>query len=136
MIKPYTNLGRYIQSHRKLKDLTQEELAKGAKLSRTYISIIEAGNKRPAPEAMEKIANVLGLDKSEWQKNYFSINETPYPIDPTREKLPIDTLEPEDRLLYAYFDIIRERYNKKDGKGKADIRQGLELLIIEKEKKR
>ena len=52
------NMKRY----RKLKGMTQEELAEKAGTSTNYIGTIETGKKFPSPQMIEKIAQALELD--------------------------------------------------------------------------
>jgi putative transcriptional regulator len=49
----------------KSNNLTQEQLAKQAGISRTMITEIENGNANPSVEVAKKIAAVLGID---WTK--------------------------------------------------------------------
>lgn len=55
-------LGRRISEIRKIKDITQEELAEKANLTVSYISKIETGKKNPTIATIEKIAQALGVD--------------------------------------------------------------------------
>ncbi len=61
--KQYLQLGLTVGYYRKLKGLTQENLAKAVGLSRTHISNLEAPN-MPVSISLEKlfdIADVLGI---------------------------------------------------------------------------
>ncbi|HHV99989.1 MAG TPA: helix-turn-helix transcriptional regulator [Clostridiaceae bacterium] len=51
----------------KSNNLTQEQLAKEAGISRTMITEIENGNANPSVEVAKKIASVLGFD---WTRFY------------------------------------------------------------------
>ena len=55
-------LGRRIRQHRKLLKLTQEELAKAADVSTSYIGHIERGIKRCSLETLVAISNHLGVN--------------------------------------------------------------------------
>lgn len=57
--------GRRIRSIRKLRDLTQEELAESSQLSAEYISKLERGQASPSFEVIVQIANALEVDPSE-----------------------------------------------------------------------
>jgi transcriptional regulator with XRE-family HTH domain len=52
--------GKKVEVQRVIKDLSQQELAKKAKVSRTYISKIESGKVNPSISILAKIANALG----------------------------------------------------------------------------
>lgn len=53
------NFGEKIAYVRKLRGLTQAELAKACELSAPFISEIESNKKRPATQALERIAKEL-----------------------------------------------------------------------------
>ncbi|MBI3354048.1 MAG: helix-turn-helix transcriptional regulator [Nitrospirae bacterium] len=53
--------GNKVRKHRKLLDLSQEELAERAELHRTYIGMIERAEKNITLENIEKIAKALDL---------------------------------------------------------------------------
>ena len=57
--------GRRVRSIRKLRDLTQEELAEITQLSAEYVSKLERGQSSPSFEAIVQIANALKVDPSE-----------------------------------------------------------------------
>lgn len=52
--------GKKVREVRKKQGLSQEELGAKAKLHRTYIGMIERGEKNITLESMEKIAKALG----------------------------------------------------------------------------
>lgn len=54
-------LGRQIQKIRKLKGLTQEQLAENVGVSTTWIGYIETGYKKPNLKLLYKIARVLDV---------------------------------------------------------------------------
>jgi DNA-binding XRE family transcriptional regulator len=57
--------GRALTAIRKEKGLTQEQVAFGAGVHRTYIAFLEGGRKQPSIDAVFKIASGLGLKPSE-----------------------------------------------------------------------
>ena len=57
-------IGRAVRRHRQLAKLSQEELADRAGLHRTYISLLERGQRNPSVDALGKIAGVLGVPAS------------------------------------------------------------------------
>lgn len=55
-------IGRNIANYRKLKRLTQYELAKAVGVSKGYISVIEKGIKQPRIKVLVRIAKVLAVE--------------------------------------------------------------------------
>ena len=60
-----TLFGRRVRLHRKLQDLTQEELAEATQLSIEYISKIERGLVSPSFEVIAGLATALHVNPSE-----------------------------------------------------------------------
>lgn len=56
--------GRRVRSLRKLRDLTQEELAEATSLSAEYVSKVERGLTSPSFEVIAKLAEALQVDPS------------------------------------------------------------------------
>lgn len=54
---------------RKKHKLTQEAVAKKAKISRTHYANIENGKRRPSPEVAQSIAQILNYDWTKFYKN-------------------------------------------------------------------
>lgn len=54
-------LGDTIEKYRKIRGLTQKELADKVLISRSFISQIESGISNPSDETLQKIAEVLGV---------------------------------------------------------------------------
>ena len=57
--------GERVRTFRKIKDISQEELAHRASLHRTYIGMIERAEKNITLLNIEKIANALEISISE-----------------------------------------------------------------------
>ena len=57
----YKLIGRRIKERRLLANYSQEQLAREAELSATYISYIENGTKKASLESLVSICNVLGI---------------------------------------------------------------------------
>lgn len=55
-------MGERVKYLRKIKGLTQQELAEQTNLSQSYISAIEQGAKVPTLLTLDQIAKVLGVD--------------------------------------------------------------------------
>ncbi|MCL5798110.1 MAG: helix-turn-helix domain-containing protein [Patescibacteria group bacterium] len=56
--------GEKMQKTRKEKGVTQEELAAKLSMHRTYIGLIERGERNPTIRTLYKIAKALGVDSS------------------------------------------------------------------------
>lgn len=59
------NLGSRIKALRRLKRMTQQQLAVHLKLSPSQLSNIERGVKEPRPELLEKVAAILNIPREE-----------------------------------------------------------------------
>ncbi len=57
--------GEAIRERRRQLDLTQEEVARRIKSSIPYIGHLEANKRRPSDGTITRLADVLGLDRSE-----------------------------------------------------------------------
>lgn len=55
-------MGEKVKYLRKIKGLTQQELAEKTNLSQSYISAIEQGDKIPTLYTLDLIAGVLGVE--------------------------------------------------------------------------
>jgi transcriptional regulator with XRE-family HTH domain len=58
------SFGAVVRQHRLRKDMSQEELAFEAGLTRNYISIVELGQQSPTLDTIEAIAQALGTTAS------------------------------------------------------------------------
>ena len=63
--KSLMRIGKKLQAARKLKDLTQQDVADNVGISRTYYSQIENGERDPATTIITSIAKTLGVDISD-----------------------------------------------------------------------
>lgn len=63
------NIGNKIKNLRRIKNLTQEELAERTDLSKGYISQIESEHASPSMETFLNIIEVLGTTPSEFFKD-------------------------------------------------------------------
>lgn len=64
MGKIHDKLGSRVQALRKQKGLTQEALAHGVGLGRSYIAEIETGRRNPSLDSLKLIADGLGVSLS------------------------------------------------------------------------
>ena len=55
-------LGANVRQHRKLKGMTQEQLAVAAGMERSYVSDLERGTRNPSVAALGRIADALGVE--------------------------------------------------------------------------
>lgn len=58
-------LAQRIRAFRKLKGLTQQELAERTGISLAVLGAVERGNRRPEEQALLRIADVLGITLQE-----------------------------------------------------------------------
>ena len=58
-------LGRNVRHHRKLKGMTQDQLAAAADMERSYVSDLERGTRNPSVLALGRLANALGIEPHE-----------------------------------------------------------------------
>ena len=58
-------LGVNVRHHRKLKGLSQEELALEAGMERSYVSDLERGTRNPSVRALGRLAYALGIPPHE-----------------------------------------------------------------------
>ncbi|MGI6308448.1 MAG: helix-turn-helix domain-containing protein [Dethiobacteria bacterium] len=65
-------LGRRIRALRRLKRVTQQQLAQQINLSASQLSNIERGVKEPNPELLEKMAAALNVPREE----FFGVSES------------------------------------------------------------
>lgn len=62
--------GKKVREERKKRGLSQEEFADRANVHRTYIGMIERGEKNITLENIEKVAKALNLKLSDFFKNF------------------------------------------------------------------
>ena len=55
-------LGRNVRRYRKLKGMTQEELALEAGMERSYVSDLERGTRNPTVRALGRLAVALSIE--------------------------------------------------------------------------
>ena len=54
-------LGRNLRKHRRLRGLSQEQLALEADMKRSYVSDLERGTRNPTVRALARLAGALGV---------------------------------------------------------------------------
>ena len=55
-------LGANVRYYRKLKGMTQEELALEAEMERSYVSDLERGTRNPSVQALGRLADALSIE--------------------------------------------------------------------------
>lgn len=55
-------LGENVRHYRKLKGMTQEQLALEAEMERSYVSDLERGTRNPSVRALGRLAQALGIE--------------------------------------------------------------------------
>ena len=55
-------LGENVRHYRKLKGMTQEQLALEAEMERSYVSDLERGTRNPSVRALGRLAEALGIE--------------------------------------------------------------------------
>ena len=58
----YRDMGRRIRDLRRMKGLTQQQLARKAAISGSFLGLIERGQKAPSLETLVDLCNALGTD--------------------------------------------------------------------------
>lgn len=58
-------LGRNVRHYRKLRGLTQEQLALEVEMERSYVSDLERGTRNPSVRALGRLAEALGIEPSQ-----------------------------------------------------------------------
>lgn len=61
-------LGKNVRKFRKLKGLTQEQLAHDTEMERSYISDLERGTRNPSVRALGRLAEALSIKPEELLK--------------------------------------------------------------------
>lgn len=95
----YEDMGRRIRDLRRARGMTQQQLARRANISGSFLGLIERGKKTPALETLVDLCNALGTDMN-------------YLLAGSLEVLPADgpeTTEPQmRRKLVALLSYAQE----------------------------
>lgn len=57
-------LGRNVRRYRKLRGMTQEQLALDAGMERSYVSDLERGTRNPSVRSLDRLAEALRIEPS------------------------------------------------------------------------
>ena len=88
MTKIQECLAQNIKQFRKMRHLTQEQLAEKVETSTNYIGTIEIGKKFPSPQMLERIAEALNIDSLQlFQSNENFKIENPIDIEALKNSL-------------------------------------------------
>jgi transcriptional regulator with XRE-family HTH domain len=101
-------LGRRIAFYRKLRNMTQAELAEKVGLSNNFIALIESGKRAPSFETLEKLIEVLNININ--QMFNFEEKDEYRTAEEVKEKLNsyISDMSPEDiSILIDLADKIK-----------------------------
>ena len=91
------NLGKRIQQLRKAAGLTQEKLAKRAKMDWKYLGAIERGERNVTIDNVEKIIKALGVEP--YEPFLFSLKESPV-AGKLGEKVLLDLVRHTDKSVH------------------------------------
>jgi transcriptional regulator with XRE-family HTH domain len=96
-----SEISNNIKRYRKVAKMTQDDLAKATKLSISFVSKLETGNKEPSLETIFKISNALGIQPYHIiGRNSRLLNEFLQSLDPNiRDELSND-------VFYSEFEKI------------------------------
>lgn len=96
-------LGRRLAFFRKLRDMTQAELAEKVGLSNNFIALIESGKRAPSFETLERLIEVLNVNVNQIF-NFEDLQEYDT-TEEIRERLNsyISEMKPDD--LYILMDL-------------------------------
>ncbi len=97
------DIGKRIRAHRKLMGMRQEDLAKAAGTSPSFIGHIERGTRNASIETLSDIARVLGLSCA------MLMNETPADVNggADTENIPAEELR-EENLSFSWVEEDRK----------------------------
>lgn len=108
---PEGSIGRHIRSRREANRWTQEELARRASLSVSYIGMLERGEKLPKLLTFLRIANTLQASADELLAEEL---DTGYTVTVTKYTERIGRLPKEERQrIYQVLDTMLRHAEKK-----------------------
>ena len=102
------DFGQVIRARRRQLGLTQQEIGRRIKTSTPYVGHLEAGKRHPSDKVLSRLAQVLGLDRSEL---FFLANpqtaELLKPKEPSGEKSAWEEFR-KDRRTHRANDITSD----------------------------
>lgn len=99
------HIGELIKYHRTLQNLTMTELAEKARIAQSGLSHIEAGNRQPTFDLLEKIVKALNL---EWED--FFLKEEPKISPQIRELLEVTNSLAPDKI--ELLSLVAKAFKK------------------------
>ncbi len=108
-----------IKQARKLRKMTQGELAKAVDLTSNYIYLIESGRNEPGRKAIKEICNVLNV-REEWI--YTGEEPIEYPPEDETAAYVGELLGDEENPLYDIIKAIMKTYSGLGAKDQELIR--------------
>lgn len=91
-----------LKTNRKRASLTQKELAEKAKISTSYLNLIETGKKKPTASVIRRLAKALGEDPEEW------LDIAGYTVEGARGEKLASTISPGLGVDAAAIRIVGE----------------------------
>jgi transcriptional regulator with XRE-family HTH domain len=104
------NFGRFISTHRKLLEMTQQQLADKAGMDNTYLSRLEKGLiAKPRTETLEKIAKAINIDVELLIKKVFPAKDKNGLIEDSTV-----VFDPDNKYLPPYFVELLKNQSKEE----------------------
>lgn len=114
------DIGSRIRYFRKNAHLTQEELAKKANISRSYLADVEKNRYNPSLDTLDKLINALEITKTDFYNDGTTVINVPK--------------ESEDEFLNKLNNENKTLYKKIKSLSPADAKKILDIItIFEKE---
>lgn len=103
-------IGAKISEYRKIKDMTQAQLAEKTSLSNDFISRIERGERIPTIETLDKITSVLDVSLGE----FFDFGETERnaKISVESERIRIYLKDKTEKDIRLAYNVIKAMFEK------------------------
>lgn len=121
MAKKHRQFATFIAKHRKLRDLSQPELAEAVGASKSKVYYWESGEYLPSPRDLQPLAEALGVAYEDLFAlvGYTSPTALPGPAPYLRAKFPD---APKKALAEAerFFEDFKEQYGRNGDADKSD----------------
>lgn len=122
------DIGNKIKYYRKLKDMTQQELAEKSNISRSYLADVERNRYNPSIETLQKIAEALGVSVEDFFKSKPISDETlkewDEKYDSKKLSEEVKILETADKILKPLGTNVIDSVNKVN-----DVKQAMEIIL-------
>jgi transcriptional regulator with XRE-family HTH domain len=105
--------GRRVKAYRRRRGLTQDELARIARIDSKYVGSIERGEKAPSFEVAERLARALKVDYHElFLPDRLALSQ----MEQTLKLLTKDPDAIDRRMFYGFFDDLLTAIRRLDRK--------------------